>query len=285
MKKIIVDNTFFNVKDTLECGQIFRFKPHKEGFLVCSLDKCAYVYNTDKEAVIECLRQDECYFYNYFDLDNDYDLIVQKAIDTKIPIVEKSARIGKGIRILKQDKIEMLFSFMISQNNNIPRIKTIINKLCKNLGERLTFLGEEYYSFPSVQKMAETPLEFYKEIGLGYRAEYVLELAKTLNNGYDFSSLTKLSTTSLKKELIKIKGIGEKVANCVLLFGFNRTDSFPVDTWIEKVYRENFNGEERDINKITKYFLNLFGDNSGYVQQYLFYYKRSIEKTEEHREK
>ncbi len=278
MVTIKVSSNFFSVKDTLFCGQIFHFEPYREGFKVYAEDKCCYAYNRGELAHIECREEDEQFFYNFFDLGTDYSEIFESAINSGYDVLERAAREGRGVRILNQNPLEMLFSFIISQNNNIPRIKKSIEKLCQALGEERTFVGEKYYAFPSLNKMASESLEFYKSIGLGYRAEYVLRLANELENqGFMVEELKKLSTKELKKELIKIHGVGEKVADCVLLFGFKRTDSFPVDTWIDKVYRENFNGKEKDRNKITAYFLHLFKEKSGYFQQYLFYYKRSLE--------
>ncbi|MBQ7339659.1 MAG: DNA-3-methyladenine glycosylase 2 family protein [Clostridia bacterium] len=277
MEKITTSKNFFSIKDTLECGQIFRFLEYEKGYKVYSLDKCAYAYEEGDFAVIECKKEDREYFIKFFDLDKDYSKIYEGAVNSGYEILRTSAELGKGIRILIQKEFETLISFMISQNNNIPRIKSTIEKLCKSLGEKRSFLGE-YYAFPSVEKLASAPLEFYREVGLGYRAEYVKDVAILIRDGFNLEKLKTLDTCSLKKELLKIRGIGEKVANCILLFGYNRIDSFPVDTWIEKVYRENFFGKEKDINKITKFFLELFKENSGYYQQYLFYYKRSLEK-------
>ena len=277
MKQIIFNSEFFNIKDTLECGQIFRFVQYNNGYLVYSMDKCAYVYNLGDKAFIECEDLDAEYFYNYFDLDRDYKTIYNEAKSHGVKILEKACEVGKGIRILRQNSQEMLFSFIVSQNNNIPRIKSIIEKLCKSLGEQKTFNGQSYFSFPSVDKMAGQSVEFYRKIGLGYRAEYILSLAKTIKGGLDINSFNALPTAELKKELIKIYGVGPKVADCVLLFGFNRTDSFPVDTWIDKVYRENFSGTETSREKVSKWFVEKFKENSGYFQQYLFHYKRNLE--------
>ncbi|MBE5749426.1 MAG: hypothetical protein E7346_00985 [Clostridiales bacterium] len=276
--KIEFSAEYFNVKDTLECGQIFRFIPYKDGFKVYSKDKCAYCYNMQKNAVIECDRQDEEYFYNFFDLDRDYSEIYEQAKVQGVDILKKAAEYGKGIRILNQDREETLFSFIVSQNNNIPRIKGIIEKLCLYLGDKKEFMCEEYFSFPKAQKMSERSQEFYKSIGLGYRAEYVRRLAENINNGFNLEDLDKLNTEDLKKALLKIHGVGGKVADCVTLFGFKRSDSFPVDTWIEKVYREDFNGALTDRRKITEYFNERFKEYAGYFQQYLFFYKRSGEK-------
>ena len=278
MEKIIFNDTYFNIKDTLECGQVFRFYPHKKGYLVYSKDKSAYCYNENGNAIVQCNANDKEYFYNYFDLDNDYDSIYSLAKESKYEILRVSATLGKGIRILNQDIEETLFSFMISQNNNIPRIKSIIQKLCYALGEKKEFLCKEYYAFPTPEAMANKDIDFFKSIGLGYRAEYVKKLAEAIVNGFDVNWLKSLSTDKIREELIKIYGVGEKVADCVTLFGYHRGDAFPVDTWIEKLYKENFNGKLTDRKKISKWLVEEFGEKSGYYQQYLFYYKRSLEK-------
>lgn len=278
MEKIIYSSEFFNIEDTLTCGQVFRFRPYKQGFLVFSLNKCAYVYNDEDNAVVIVKEEDADYFKNYFDLDRDYSLIYNSAINRSEEIIVKSAKIGKGIRILNQDPAETLFSFIISQNNNIPRIKKTIEALCCSLGEKREFLGETYYSFPSFEKMTKQGLEFYKSIGLGYRAEYVKELAEILSLGFDLTISKDTTYQELKQVLMSFKGIGPKVADCVCLFGYHKTKAFPVDTWIEKVYHEDFKGKLKDRNKISDFFVNEFGENSGYFQQYLFYFKRSKEK-------
>ena len=278
MKKVKFDSEYFNIKDTLECGQVFRFKAHGKGFLCFSEDKCAYCYQENDWAVIECDKENTKYFENYFDLARDYSYIVKSATLEGVEKLTLSANRGKGIRILNQNTVEALVSFVVSQNNNIPRIKRIIERLCEGLGERKTFGQVEYFAFPSVKAMAQAPLSFYKSIGLGYRAEYIKGLAEKLDSGFDINRLKALNTNDLRKELIKIKGVGAKVADCALLFGFHRSDSFPVDTWIEKVYREDFKGTIKDRAKIAQYLADRFKENAGYYQQYLFHYKRMGEK-------
>lgn len=278
MEKIVISDIYFNIKDTLDCGQVFRYCEHEKGYLVYSADKCAYCYADNGNTVIECEPNEKDYFYNYFDLANDYELIYTSAIKTKYAILKKSAELGRGVRILNQNVEEALFSFVVSQNNNIPRIKSIIEKLCIELGERKEFNGKEYYTFPTAKVMSNERLELYKSIGLGYRAEYVKNLAQKIADGLDLEKLKKLSTAEIRKELIKLHGVGEKVADCVTLFGYHRGDSFPVDTWIEKLYKEDFNGKLTDRKKISEWLVTEFKEKSGYYQQYLFYYKRSLEK-------
>lgn len=277
MTKIITEEEFFNVKDTLECGQIFRFKPFEKGYLVFSKDRACYAYNEDGKAVIECETENEGYFRYFFDLSRDYSLIYSRAKKSRYDIVSRAAEAGKGIRILNQDKTETLFSFLTSQNNRIPRIKSIIERTCSARGVKNSFLGEEYYSFPSPEELFDEDVGFYNGLGYGYRSDFIRSTAKRLiENAGELDEMAVLSTTELKASLMSFKGVGPKVADCVSLFAYHKTDAFPVDTWIEKLYREDFNGAEKNRNKINEFFVNSFGEDSGYIQQYVFYYKRSI---------
>ena len=285
MTKISFASEYFDVKDTLFCGQIFRFKTVDNGYMVYTLDKCAYVETAGDTTTVFCEDFDKDYFERFFDLSRDYASICASAKLSGNEFLAECAKYGKGIRILNQDKTEMLFSFIISQNNNIPRIKGIIERLCAALGEKKLFMGKEYHAFPSVEKMAAQPLEFYTSIGLGYRAEYVRRLAVEIANGLDINAYSALPTEGLKRRLIALYGVGPKVADCVTLFGYHRADSFPVDTWIYKVYRENFNGTLTNREKISKWFLSRFNENAGYFQQYLFHYKRIKEKIEQQTQK
>lgn len=270
---MIYESEFFSIKDTLECGQIFRFKPFKSGYLVLSGDKACYAYERSGKTIIE--SDDEEYFDKFFDAKTDYSVIFDFAKKSEFDVVRRSADFGKGIRILRQNIEETLYSFIISQNNNIPRIKNTIERTCALLGRKKSFLGEEYFTFPTTDDFLKKDESFYKENGYGYRAGYMTAVSKAIADGFDLTGISSCNTSELKKKLITLKGVGPKVADCVSLFGYHKTDSFPVDTWIEKLYREDFNGTLTDRNKITDYFQSLFGENSGYIQQYVFYYKRS----------
>ncbi len=264
---------FLSFKDTLTCGQVFRFYPCDGGFTVVSRDRAAFVQNLGNRAIIDSSWDD--YFKAYFDLDRDYKAILKAVLSCKNPKVTLAANAYHGIRILNQDKEEAFFSFMISQNNNIPRIKSTVEKLSARLGKEFTFRGQTLYAFPTARNIADASLSDLFDCGLGYRAQYLKEAAQGICLGQiDLEALSLLPTEDLKRELMKIKGVGDKVANCVTLFGFKRGDSFPVDTWIEKIYSEDFGGKLKDRRKISLYFLDLFKENSGYVQQYLFHAKR-----------
>ena len=265
------DSTYFNPEHVLECGQIFRFTPFKEGYLVYSADKACYVYTSGNKTYVE--SEDNDYFYNFFDLGRDYSKIVDRAKAQGVPLLSNSAETCKGLRLLNQNREEMIYSFIVSQNNNIPRIKGIISRICEGLGEKREFKYGEYRTFPTSKALSEAGVEFYKNVGCGYRDRYLVETSsRIVRDG--ISHLENLDFKTLKKELLTYIGIGEKVADCIALFGFSKRESFPVDVWLEKVYKEDFGGELKDRSKITQYFTERFGEDSGYFQQYLFYGKR-----------
>lgn len=274
MDKIIVKSEYFSPIDTLSCGQIFRYKQFNNGYLVISKDKICYLYNDSGNVIIE--TEDKDYFYNFFDLSTDYAKIVSSALSYNNKTLTTAVNLGKGIRILKQDSFEMLFSFIVSQNNNIKRITNTIEKLCEKVGTKLSSPFGEYYAFPTAEQMSVLTDSDYKELGFGYRGNYFIKLLSDIANGFNVQSLSSLDKSALYKRLTEITGVGDKVASCVMLFGFYQTGSFPVDTWIEKIYREDFFGTIKDRKKITEWFENKFGNYSGYIQQYLFHYKRNV---------
>ena len=176
---------------------------------------------------------------------------------------------GYGIRILKADPLEMIFSFTISQNNNIKRIKQIIERLC-TIGSQN---GENFQNFPTINELSNAPLEFYESLGAGYRAKFLKNISNALKE-VNLEDIKHLSTDKIYNFLINLNGIGPKVASCILLFGFGKTEKFPVDTWIEQVYYNHFSTEKRTRPQIQEYFEKEFGEYSGIAQQYLFYYER-----------
>lgn len=271
-EELEIGGEYFSPKATLECGQTFRFTQDEGGYFVCAGERACRVSKAEKIVRIECKAGEGEYFSNYFDLARDYGQIVAAA-EREGGYLERAARYGKGIRILNQNAEEMIVTFLLSQNNNIPRIGQMIAKLCAALGEKREFFGREYYTFPTAQKLAERDAEFYKSLGFGYRAAYVAAAARELASGAaaDFSHFT---TEKLRERLLKMRGVGRKVADCILLFGFHRTDAFPVDVWTDRVYRERLGGAERDREKIARELERKYGEYSGYFQQYMFYYER-----------
>lgn len=262
---IITNPQDFNVKQTLDCGQIFRYTIEDNIAKVYSKDKFANIVSTANEIIIK--TDDVDYFENFFDLKTDYNKI--KLELKKDKFLNKAVDYGYGIRILKNDTYEMIVSFIISANNNIARIKKSIEYLCSNFGEE----KNGYFAFPTLKQLKKASIQDFKKAGLGYRAEQMFETVQKLQE-YDIENLKTMSRTEQFNFLISLKGIGEKVANCILLFGLNAKDVFPVDTWINKVYNKLTNSIEKDRKKITRELTAKYGQLSGYAQQYFFYYFR-----------
>lgn len=261
---VIIENVSnFDLKQTFDCGQAFRWNEDADGVWQGSvLDKSIRLYYESDKIVIEGTTKEdfENFWFDYFDLSRDYS----KVIDTisSDPILKKATAFGNGIRILKQDPWEALCSFIISQNNNIPRIKGIIDRLCENFGQKIG----SFYTFPSAQKLADLSVEDLSCIRSGFRAKYIIDAAKKVSSGeIDLENLKKCDIDTARDTLMTIKGVGPKVADCVLLFGLNKIDAFPKDVWIKKAMLTFFpNG----LPECAKGY-------EGLVQQYIFFYARS----------
>ena len=208
---------------------------------------------------------------DYFDLATDYNAIKDDLI--KYDIMKKPIEFGGGIRILNQDLFETLISFVISANNNIKRIKMILNRIRQALGERTT---DDVWSFPSYEKLKAQTEDFFAGCGAGYRAKYLVKVLSQITPQV-LQKWKGLDSASLRNKLISLAGIGPKVADCILLFGYHRGDSFPIDTWMAQMYNQYFDKtDNREF--MRKDLVDKFGALSGYAQQYLFYYTRELGK-------
>ncbi len=264
--KIIVEGCEdFNVVQTLNCGQIFRYVIDGEKADVYSLDKHATLI-TNKNKV-EIITNDTDYFYNFFDFNCNYSKIKQEL--KKDDFLSSAVDFGYGIRILNNDCYEMLISFIISANNNIGRIKKSIEYLCSHFGKNCG----DYFAFPTLKELKHATVEDYTKAGLGYRSPQMYETVQKLTE-QDITALKAMPAEHRFKFLTSLKGVGEKVANCVLLFGLGVKNVFPVDTWINKVYNALTNTNTTNRAFITKELTNRYGALSGYAQQYFFYYFR-----------
>ena len=264
-KIIITDLSSFNVKQILDCGQIFRYEINENEAKVYSKNKMAKLIT--KNDIVEIEAEDVNYFINFFDLNTNYGEIKNQLFNDEF--LTNSINFGYGIRIIKNDCYEMIVSFIISANNNIKRIKNSINYLCEKFGERCN----GYYAFPTLERLKTATVQDFKNAGLGYRAEYLHETVSHLTE--EIIEDLKHKTKDEKFEfLISLKGVGEKVANCILLFGLDEKNVFPVDTWINKVYNKIYNTNLTDRKEITKQLTEKYGNLSGYSQQYFFYYFR-----------
>ena len=260
----MLPSDFFCVKDTLECGQCFRFSNDGEYYTVyAGVDenvKSIKLSQTDFSDV-----NNNPFWFDYFDLASDYVSMQKSFIDVN-PIIKSAVEYSPGIRILNQDPWEALCSFVVSQNNNIPRIKGIIERMCTRFGLRNS---DGVAGFPSALTLANATEDELRLTGLGFRAPYIINTAKAVCNGkVDFDKLKSCKIDDARGILTAIKGIGPKVANCALLFGCHRLDCFPVDTWMKKVMDEYFDGQGGSI----------FGEYAGLAQQYLFHWIRTKDK-------
>ncbi len=255
----------FDIAQIAESGQCFRFsKITPKIWRVMAFQKILDIEKVSKnDYIFHC---DELEFqniwYNYFDLQTDYSVIKDFIHKLQDPYLISAINYGRGIRILRQDLWEMIVSYIISQRNNIKRISNTINKICS------------YFSgnFPSPIQLSQFSKNDFKKLGLGYRSEYLFKIAKSIiNRDLDLEKLKSMETLDAINYLKQFKGIGEKVANCIALFGLYKTDAFPIDIWIKRIIEKEYSGYF-DINKIKPY--------AGIIQQYMFFYQRFLEKTQ-----
>lgn len=265
-KKLKLKN-FENIDlvQTFECGQCFRWQKNSENSYtgIFKGKKLELSQLTPNTIILSTDMSDfKKIWYKYFDLETDYKKNGEN-ITTLHPILKKAYIECSGIRILRQEPWETLCSFIISQNNNIPRIKKIIKSLCDLFGDKIENSKEK--SFPSSEVISKLNLEDLEPIRSGFRAKYILDAARKVSSKIvDFKKIENLDYIDAKNELMKIKGVGPKVADCVLLYGFHRLEAFPEDVWIKRVMNKFFKNESPKI----------FGEYAGIAQQYLYHYSR-----------
>lgn len=283
-KFILKNQESFNLKHIFECGQCFRWNMEDDGsWLGIIKDAVIRVKQNNDEFIftgsVNSSKDFKEIIQEYFDLDTNYNDYKEKLSKIDEYLAE-SIRFGEGIRILKQDLWETIISFIISANNNIPRIKKIIDAISRNYGKKVIFEDKEYFLFPTPKELSKASVEDLRKLGLGFRDKRIFETTKIINENP--SLLTEIenmnSTESMREELLKLDGVGPKVADCILLFALKRLDVFPIDVWVRRVMNDLYihNENEEKVNK--KELLNLaeekFKGLSGIAQQYLFYWKR-----------
>ena len=273
-----IKQTSFNPTHIFECGQAFRWQKEEDssyttidGNMYCNVSLVGdFVY------LKNCTKED---YYkkweNYFDLKTDYTKIKDTLSFNET--LKSAMEYGSGIRILNQDKFSTIISFIISANNQIPRIMKSVNIICENYGDLIGELnGKKIYSFPTPEKLSKVPVEEMREIcRVGFRDKRIIDVARMVaTNEFDIDRINALENEKLRNELIKLPGVGPKVADCIMLFSYQRHNTFPVDVWIKRVMEYLFIKKETNKNLISDYANKLFGDYAGYAQQYLFYYGR-----------
>lgn len=273
----------FELKHIFDCGQCFRWNEEddksytgvfKGNVLNIKKENDTIIFKGIVKGNIKEVVED------YFDLKRDYTKI-KKTLSNVDKNMKKGIEYGEGIRILNQDLIETILSFIISANNNIPRIKKIIERLSENYGTKIVWNKKNYYAFPSLKQLENVSIEDYRKLGVGFRDKRIYDTVhKLLDNQVDYKKwYNEENTLKVREELLSLAGVGPKVADCILLFSdLKRFDVFPIDVWVRRVMNELYikNPDETKVNKkeIEKIAYQKFGNLEGIAQQYLFYWKR-----------
>lgn len=275
----------FNTDHIFDCGQCFRWNREADGsYTGIAGDKIANIAYSGQNVLIDNADEKDTEFWrHYLDLDRDYGRI-KKTLAAGDEIIGRAIDYGQGIRLLNQDRWETIISFIISQNNNIPRIKGCIENLCSSFGEYAgTYRGRDYYKMPEPQVLASLDVQQLEPVRLGYRAKYLIATAERIvNDGgrlfLDSSFDENTPADTVYEYLTGLCGVGPKVANCIMLFCMQQYDSFPVDVWVKRVMNRLYGFDEADIKGMKKFAADNYMNLGGFAQQYLFYYIRSLEK-------
>ena len=273
----------FELKDIFDCGQCFRWNEQEDGSYTGVFgDNVLNVAKIGNEVIFKgiCKENIKETVEKYFDLDRDYQKIKNQLMQVD-ENMKKSIEYGKGIRILNQDLWETIISFIISANNNIPRIKGIIERLSKKYGKEIECNNTKYYTFPTVKALKDVTVQEYRELGLGFRDIRLYETTHMiLDKKVDLEAMkNNPNTMEVREQLLSLSGVGPKVADCILLFSdLKRFEVFPIDVWVRRVmndlYIHNENEEKVNKKQIEKIAQEKFGDLAGLAQQYLFYWRR-----------
>lgn len=266
----------FNLKHIFLCGQCFRWEENEDGsFTGIAFNRVVKIKAANKYITLfnANLQEFNEIWSKYFDISQNYAEL--KCNIAKDDIMRRAVEYGGGIRILRQDTWETIVSFIISASNNIPRIKGIISRLCELYGTKINAFENVYYSFPTPDDLRGITEDDLAPIRSGFRAKYIVDAVNAVFDGrLNIDKFPDMSTAEIKKELLTVHGIGNKVADCILLFGCGRFDVFPVDTWIKKAMHTLYPKECEIYGDIRTAGEKYFGGNCGLAQQYLFYYAR-----------
>lgn len=262
---VVVSNmSTLSLRDTLCCGQSFRWREREDGsFFGVAMGKALCVKKVGDELFLIGTNEDD--FNNiwseYFDLSLDYKA-VRESLSALHPTLCTAARFAPGIHILRQEPFEALISFIISQNNNIKRIEGIVDRLCESFGDEIS---EGVYSFPTAEVLSKLSVDELSPIRAGFRHRYIIDAARKVADGeVDLEALRDMPYEDARKKLMTITGVGEKVADCTLLYGLHRTEAFPLDVWMKRAMKVLFDGVDPSY----------FGEYAGIAQQYIFHYSR-----------
>jgi N-glycosylase/DNA lyase len=290
MKTTEIDNNViiegvkdFQLDHTFDNGQCFRWNREEDASYTGVAFGRAVNINYQEETLSihnTTLNEYHSFWKDYLDLDRDYGAL-KAMLSEKDPAMQSAVAYGHGLRILQQEKWETLISFILSQNNNIARIKKCVESICVAHGSPIgTYRGKEYYAFPTPEQLAGLAPEELDTCRLGYRAKYIVQTAGQIlaDSGNTLHRLDQAQTAEAYEYLLSLSGVGPKVANCIMLFSMGKYDSFPLDVWIKRVMHEIYHIDEGNMKKMHEYAAEHFGEYGGIAQQYLFYYAKEISK-------
>lgn len=275
MIKIKVEKPF-NLNDTVTCGQIFRFFPQDDGsFDIIIKDRVINVFMEDNYLCVSSNKEENLknVVIGYFGLNNDYDVMNEFLIksDEKIKL---AIEFSSGLMTIKQDPFETIMSYIISANNGVPQIASALNNIAKNYGEKVIFNDKEYFLFPQYKDLKDVSVESFRYCKVGFRDKYLKSMVDKLNNKeIDLEEFYSLDTNAALDKFMQNVGIGPKVASCILLFAYQKYDVFPIDTWVKKVMKNNY--EIEGEKNIREFAAKTYGKYSGIAIQYLFNYGRN----------
>lgn len=266
----------FNLEHTFECGQCFRWIKQKPGSYTGVVNGRVINISGDNDRIRilnTTIKDFQDFWFDYFDFGRDYSEIKKQLSND--PILKKAVNFGYGIRILRQDIWETLVSFIISANNRIPMIMRCVDELSKMYGKKIIFNGKTYFSFPEPSQLVNCALEDITPCKAGFRCKYIIETAvKVIHGEVKLDTLKNLPSDEARKQLTKLPGVGNKVADCVLLYSGTKYDVFPTDVWVKRVMEELYFKEETSLKRIQEFASDKLGELAGFAQQYLFYYAR-----------
>ena len=268
--KLKVNN--FDLKSTITCGQIFRYEEELDNsYTVILSDRVINISQKDDYIYFTSNKEDNLreIIINYLDLDFDY-LSINKELILINPELKDIINYSSGLKMINEPKLEVIISYILSQNNRVPQIKKALDNISKESGEEIIFNNKKYYLFPSIDNLKKLSIEDFRRLKCGFRDKYLYDF---IHSDFDIDSLSNMSSKEALDTLISMKGIGEKVASCILLFGFHRFDVFPIDTWVKKYMKDEYNIES--VKDIRKFCEERYKSYSGLVIQYMFNYKRN----------
>ena len=270
-----------SLHETINSGQIFLWENYGNEWFV--LDGNDIIMG--KQTPFEVITFSKI-AKNFFREDDNYEKILKDI--TKDKIVKKATNRYPGLRITRQDPFQCCISFIVSSNSNIPNIRMRLQKLCRKFGKKVRFQKRDFVLFPEPKRLARATLQELKECKLGYRSKYVLDASRAIASGeIVLDELKKMKYEQAKELLLKLPGIGDKVADCIMLFSLEKLDSFPLDTWmlkiLQKYYSDSICIDKKSISKkryedIRQNVLEHFGKYAGYSQQFLYKMERDLNK-------